>query len=53
MAWRRIRRNAAGWWSRREMCIRDRYYTAADYDLTAMGGEMYSLAVTFQQVFRP
>ena len=29
------------------------YYTAADYDLTAMGGEMYSLAVTFQQVFRP
>ena len=29
------------------------YYTATDYDLTAMGGEMYSLAVTFQQVFRP
>ena len=29
------------------------YYKAADYDLTAMGGEMYSLAVTFQQVFRP
>ncbi|MFY1919125.1 phage tail protein [Achromobacter xylosoxidans] len=28
------------------------FYTATEYDLTALGGEMYSLAVTFQQVFR-
>lgn len=29
------------------------YYRAAKYGLVAMGGDMYSLSVTFDQVFKP